>query len=97
MLSIKTNTFFLRPYFRRRPFLGFVAMPSVGRPKKFFQMEKPPVLCFYGYFKDAVHESAGENYRVHKCNIFYYTEDDSIEVRAQAFVSQRRNAGTSNT
>lgn len=55
----------------------------MGRPQKFFQAEKQPVLCFQAYFKDAVHESRGENYRVHKCDIFYYTEDDSVEVRAR--------------
>lgn len=54
---------------------------SLGRPQKFFQAEKQPVLCFFAYFKDAVHESRGENYRVHKCDIFYYTEDDSFEVQ----------------
>ncbi len=53
---------------------------STGRPKKVFQREKGPVLGFQGFFKEAVHESALENYRVHKCDIFYYTDDDSIEV-----------------
>jgi len=32
-----------------------------------------------------VHESAVENFRVHKCDIFYYTEDDSIEITERKF------------
>lgn len=54
---------------------------SVGRPKKFFTEAPWPVLSFQAYFKDAVHESPLENFRIHKCEIFYYTEDDSIEVQ----------------
>ncbi|CAM9722035.1 unnamed protein product, partial [Heterosigma akashiwo] len=38
------------------------------------------VLCFYGYFKESVTESALENHRVRKCDIYYYLEDDSIQV-----------------
>jgi hypothetical protein len=38
------------------------------------------VLCFYGYFKEAVHESQLENYRVRQCEIFFFLEDDSISI-----------------
>lgn len=38
------------------------------------------VLKFFGYFKETVHESAQEYYRVRPVEIFYYLEDDSISV-----------------
>ncbi|CAK8696625.1 unnamed protein product [Clavelina lepadiformis] len=38
------------------------------------------VLKFYGYFKETVHESPQEFYRVRPVEVFYYLEDDSISV-----------------
>ena len=38
------------------------------------------MLKFQGYFKEHVVESAYENYRIRKCNLFYYLEDDTIHV-----------------
>ncbi|XP_013383143.1 EF-hand domain-containing protein 1-like [Lingula anatina] len=38
------------------------------------------VLLFRGYFKQTVHESPGEYFRVRPVNIYYYLEDDSISV-----------------
>lgn len=38
------------------------------------------VLRWYGYFKEAVTESAVENYRVRKVVIFFYLEDNSCQV-----------------
>ncbi|KDO25131.1 hypothetical protein SPRG_09279 [Saprolegnia parasitica CBS 223.65] len=38
------------------------------------------VLRFEGYFLEAVHESNLENYRVRKCVILYYLEDDTIQI-----------------
>jgi len=40
------------------------------------------VLSFKVYFKEAVNESAnaGENHRVRKCKLYYYLEDDTIEI-----------------
>jgi hypothetical protein len=38
------------------------------------------VLRFSGYFKEAVVESALENYRIRKLTIFYYLEDHSISI-----------------
>jgi hypothetical protein len=38
------------------------------------------VLKFTGYFVEHVVESAYENYRIRKCNLLYYLEDDSIHV-----------------
>ena len=38
------------------------------------------VLLFLGYFKQTVHESADEYYRVRPVKIYYYLEDDSIAV-----------------
>jgi len=38
------------------------------------------VLRFYAYFKEAVFSSNVENYRVRKCILYYYLEDDSIHI-----------------
>merc|ERR1719487_1094391 len=38
------------------------------------------VLRFYGFFKEAVVESNLENYRIRKCVIFYYLEDDTCHI-----------------
>lgn len=38
------------------------------------------VLRFDGYFREAVHEMRQENYRIRKCTILFYLEDDSIQV-----------------
>lgn len=38
------------------------------------------VLRFYGYFKEAVFSSPIENFRVRKCVIYYYLEDDSVHI-----------------
>ena len=38
------------------------------------------VLRFNCYFKESVHESRLENYRIRKCVLYYYLEDDSMHV-----------------
>merc|ERR1719428_664614 len=38
------------------------------------------VLRFYGFFKEAVVETNLENYRVRKCVIYYYLEDDTCHI-----------------
>ncbi|KAJ0393663.1 hypothetical protein P43SY_003682 [Pythium insidiosum] len=54
---------------------------SVTRPfcPNFIANDKK-VLCFGAYFLEAVHESNLENYRVRKCEVFYYLEDDTIQI-----------------
>ena len=38
------------------------------------------VLKFTAYFVEHIVESAYENYRIRKCNIFYYLEDDTMHI-----------------
>ncbi|XP_040913344.1 EF-hand domain-containing family member C2 [Toxotes jaculatrix] len=38
------------------------------------------VLCFEAYFQEAVPEARDETYRIRKCNIYFYLEDDTIQV-----------------
>lgn len=38
------------------------------------------VMCFDAYFQEAVHEKREEQYRVRKCKVYFYLEDDSIQV-----------------
>jgi hypothetical protein len=40
------------------------------------------VLRFDGYYKEAVVERASENYRVHLVRLFFYLEDDTIQIVA---------------
>lgn len=42
-----------------------------------FQLQ---VLRFFAYFKQTVHESPAEYFRVRPVDIYYYLEDDSISV-----------------
>jgi len=37
-------------------------------------------LSFYGYFQEPVVEDANENFRVRKCTIYYYLDDDTIHI-----------------
>ena len=43
------------------------------------------VLKFVGYFTEAVNESAYENYRIRKVDIFYYLSDDTIQINEQKY------------
>ena len=47
------------------------------------------VLRFFGYFKQTIPESADEFYRVRPVKIFYYLEDDSLEI----FEETQENSG----
>ena len=38
------------------------------------------VLCFDAYFQEAVHEKREEKNRIRKCKIYFYLEDDTIQV-----------------
>eukprot|EP00941_MAST-03F_sp_MAST-3F-sp1_P003003 g3003.t1 len=38
------------------------------------------VLSFDAYFKEAVHEAPGENFRVRKCKITFYLADESMSI-----------------
>ena len=38
------------------------------------------VLCFDAYFQEAVYEKREEQYRVRNCKVYFYLEDDSIQV-----------------
>lgn len=50
-----------------------VAVPTMVRNEKM-------VLNFSAYFKEAVNESAVESFRVRRCTVYYYLEDDTIQV-----------------
>ncbi|XP_002735862.1 EF-hand domain-containing family member C2-like [Saccoglossus kowalevskii] len=38
------------------------------------------VLCFDAYFQEAVHEKREEQFRIRNCKIYFYLEDDSVQV-----------------
>ncbi|GMI32057.1 hypothetical protein TrRE_jg13361 [Triparma retinervis] len=40
----------------------------------------PPVLLFYGYYFEDIIESNMESKRIHRCELYFYTEDGSIEI-----------------
>jgi hypothetical protein len=37
-------------------------------------------LQFDAYFQEAVVENPNENFRVRKCTVFYYLEDDTLHI-----------------
>lgn len=48
-------------------------------PPKWLKHDKA-TLRFYAYFQEPVHESKVENFRVRKCIIYYYMEDDTLHI-----------------
>jgi hypothetical protein len=49
------------------------------QPPKWLKFDKQS-LRFYGYFQEPVHESNVENFRIRKCVILYYLDDDTIHI-----------------
>jgi len=73
--------------------IGGLPLPGQKIKKKTTQVpngEGPPlpswvahdrqVLRFSAFFQEAVHEKREEKYRIRKCTVLYYLEDDSIQV-----------------
>ncbi|KAH7828429.1 putative EF-hand domain-containing protein 1 [Monocercomonoides exilis] len=58
---------------------GTTAPPTAETIPSFIAYDKL-VMCFYAYFKEAVHESREEVYRVRNVDILFYLEDDTISV-----------------
>lgn len=48
-------------------------------PPKWLKYDKQ-ALRFYGFFQEPVHESDVENFRVRKCVILYYLDDDTLHI-----------------
>jgi len=71
-------------------FAGGVVSGSKPSPSKWIQNANT-VLSFDAYFKEAVNESSikGENFRVRKCIVYYYVEDDTMHV----VESKQENSG----
>ncbi|CAF0744089.1 unnamed protein product [Rotaria sp. Silwood1] len=44
------------------------------------------VLCFDAYFQESITERPQEQYRIRKCRVYFYPEDDTVQV-----VEQRQN------
>jgi len=53
---------------------------GVGQPAPSWVAFDRQVLRFSAYFQEAVHEKREETYRIRRCTILYYLEDDSIQV-----------------
>ena len=55
---------------------------NLNFPKRLPQWIKYDQHClkFTGYFSEHVVESAYENYRIRKCNIYYYLDDDTMHI-----------------
>ncbi|KAJ3379991.1 EF-hand domain-containing member C2 [Entophlyctis sp. JEL0112] len=52
------------------------------------------VLRFYAYFQEAVNESREEHYRIRRCNIYFYLEDDTIHVSEPKYANSGIPQGT---
>lgn len=40
----------------------------------------PQVLCFEAYFQEAVPDARDETHRIRRCKVYFYLEDDTIQV-----------------
>jgi hypothetical protein len=49
------------------------------RPPKWLKYDKQ-ALRFYAYFQEPVHESGVENFRIRKCIVLYYLDDDTLHI-----------------
>jgi hypothetical protein len=38
------------------------------------------VLAFDAYYQEPIPESGMENYRIHKCKVYFYLEDDTVQI-----------------
>lgn len=56
---------------------------SPGPPPSFIAYDKK-CLCFRAYFKQVVHESSLETFRVRYLRILFYPEDDTMEISEPA-------------
>jgi len=75
---------------QKRPGIGGVGDSSSTKYSVFPKGEGPTapawvafdrqVLCFDAFFQEAVHEKREEQYRIRKCKIYFYLEDDSVQV-----------------
>jgi len=59
-------------------------MPTLSNKSAVWLNNAGQVIRFFGYFKEAVNESAAETYRVRKVTIFYYMEDGTIQINEHA-------------
>ena len=64
---------------RSRPLSQCKSFPSLRVEPSWVKFDRQ-VLRFYLYFKEAVHESAHENYRVRKCILYYFLSDKTISI-----------------
>jgi hypothetical protein len=37
------------------------------------------VLCFDAYFQESITERPAEQYRIRKCRVYFYPEDDTVQ------------------
>ncbi|XP_076603763.1 EF-hand domain-containing family member C2 [Chaetodon auriga] len=51
-------------------------------------------LCFEAYFQETVTEAQNETYRIRKCKIYFYLEDDTIQVVEPEFKNSGIPQGT---
>ncbi|XP_069745401.1 EF-hand domain-containing family member C2 isoform X2 [Narcine bancroftii] len=51
-------------------------------------------LCFKAYFQESVQERKEEQYRIRKCKIYFYLEDDTIQVIEPKVKNSGINQGT---
>lgn len=57
-----------------------VVANGTGQPAPSWVAYDRQVLRFSAFFQEAVHEKREEKYRIRKCTVLYYLEDDSIQV-----------------
>ena len=68
-----------KPGMRSSDSIGNFTGPSKAKTANWVD-KAGQVLCFNVYFKEAVHERNAENFRVRKAIMYYYLEDDTLQV-----------------
>lgn len=73
---------------------GSIYPKGVGGDKPAWLAFDRQVLSFSAYYQEVVHEKANEEYRIRKCVVYFYLEDDSIQVIEQKMENSGIPQGT---
>ena len=69
--------------------LNNIAFPGEGSPLPAWLAFDRQVLSFDAFFQEAVVERREEQFRVRECKIYFYLEDDSIQVNNSIWLRAR--------
>lgn len=68
-----------RSSFNQRNVLFFYCELGEGPDRPSWLAFDKQVLCFDAYFQESITERPGEQYRIRKCRVYFYPEDDTVQ------------------